>query len=323
MGQDQSIQGSSAQFVEDPDESLRKYSAFDTETPTMPKSRLAFYAGGPISETISRDNVAGDCVRRGELLAYLGQKTQNRAIQPEQARALLDANMQFHPVSSRHEVSLEDSFGSLNPLASPFQSKYGTLRGTSPEPHLGSSQLSQRDENRMARIANMESGIEPGGNKDFIDILRHNTQFRQLRRVVKQQPQRLEPILKQVATGNPAVSQLIEANSKEFVHLLSEEDESEPPPTGAQKISIADLNHPFTAEETAILEAVQNDRRRREIREQRAQEIARGSAAWRSSICVSSPSSSNIFLRWELHPSEYPADPLLAMCRKTTHTFRQ
>ncbi|KAI1881196.1 hypothetical protein JX265_000022 [Neoarthrinium moseri] len=47
------------------------------------------------------------------------------------------------------------------------------------------------------------------------------------------------------------------------------------------------LNHPFTPEETAILEAVSNERRRREAREAReqiAQEIARGSTAWRSSI---------------------------------------
>ncbi|KAI1359460.1 hypothetical protein F5Y08DRAFT_319652 [Xylaria arbuscula] len=53
------------------------------------------------------------------------------------------------------------------------------------------------------------------------------------------------------------------------------------------------LNQPFSSEETAILEAVQNDRRRREAREarvareQREQRDAlttRGSAAWRSSV---------------------------------------
>ncbi|KAI0423365.1 hypothetical protein F5X98DRAFT_324579 [Xylaria grammica] len=47
------------------------------------------------------------------------------------------------------------------------------------------------------------------------------------------------------------------------------------------------LNHPFSPEETAILEAVQSDRRRREAREQRDQrdpQTARGSAAWRSSV---------------------------------------
>ncbi|KAI1421016.1 hypothetical protein F5Y12DRAFT_790533 [Xylaria sp. FL1777] len=47
------------------------------------------------------------------------------------------------------------------------------------------------------------------------------------------------------------------------------------------------LNHPFSPEETAILEAVQNDRRRRDAREQRDQrdpQTARGSAAWRSSV---------------------------------------
>jgi hypothetical protein len=47
------------------------------------------------------------------------------------------------------------------------------------------------------------------------------------------------------------------------------------------------LNHPFSADETAILEAVQSDRRRREAREQRDprdSQTARGSAAWRSSV---------------------------------------
>ncbi|KAH9887754.1 hypothetical protein F4778DRAFT_755950 [Xylariomycetidae sp. FL2044] len=50
------------------------------------------------------------------------------------------------------------------------------------------------------------------------------------------------------------------------------------------------VNHPFTPEETAILEAVQSDRRRREARdareqsEHREQQSTRGSAAWRSSV---------------------------------------
>ncbi|KAK5633397.1 hypothetical protein RRF57_009111 [Xylaria bambusicola] len=50
------------------------------------------------------------------------------------------------------------------------------------------------------------------------------------------------------------------------------------------------LNQPFSSEETAILEAVQSDRRRREAREQREQRdqrdapTARGSGAWRTSV---------------------------------------
>ncbi|KAH8681124.1 hypothetical protein BX600DRAFT_12679 [Xylariales sp. PMI_506] len=71
------------------------------------------------------------------------------------------------------------------------------------------------------------------------------------------------------------------------------------------------LNHPFTPEETAILEAVQNDRRRREAREAReqiAQEIARGSTPWRTSIWAdrvsSSPLSSLVSLRAALDHME-------------------
>jgi hypothetical protein len=115
-----------------------------------------------------------------------------------------------------------------------------------------------------------------------------------------------------------------------LARLLNQASSPQPAPNTEPNESPADaterLNHPFTAEETAILEAVQNDRRRREIREQRAQEIARGSAAWRSSIWaerVSSPSRSNIFPRSGLDPSEQTTDPLLAMYREITYTFRQ
>lgn len=59
------------------------------------------------------------------------------------------------------------------------------------------------------------------------------------------------------------------------------------PQSGADNPDTSRLNHPFSPEETAILAAVQNDRRRREIREQRDQrdsQTARGSAAWRASV---------------------------------------
>ncbi|KAI1172594.1 hypothetical protein F4777DRAFT_560885 [Nemania sp. FL0916] len=58
-------------------------------------------------------------------------------------------------------------------------------------------------------------------------------------------------------------------------------------PSTADNSELSRLNAPFTSDETAILEAVQNDRRRREAREQREQrdsQTARGNAAWRSSV---------------------------------------
>ncbi len=57
--------------------------------------------------------------------------------------------------------------------------------------------------------------------------------------------------------------------------------------SGTESSDTSGLNNPFSPEETAILIAVQSERRRREAREQidqRDPQTARGSAAWRSSI---------------------------------------
>ncbi|KAK0623135.1 XPC-binding domain-containing protein [Immersiella caudata] len=77
------------------------------------------------------------------------------------------------------------------------------------------------------------------GNLDF---LRHNAQFQQLRQVVQQQPQMLEPILTQLSAGNPQLAQLISQNPEQFLTLLSEtagEDDA-PLPPGAHQISVTE-----------------------------------------------------------------------------------
>lgn len=80
-------------------------------------------------------------------------------------------------------------------------------------------------------------GLGALGNLDF---LRNNPQFQQLRQVVHQQPQMLEPILQQVAAGNPMLAQLITSQPEQFMELLSEElDEGENPmPPGVQSVSV-------------------------------------------------------------------------------------
>ena len=76
------------------------------------------------------------------------------------------------------------------------------------------------------------------GNLDF---LRHNAQFQQLRQVVQQQPQMLEPILQQLGAGNPQLAQLIAQNPDQFLSLLSEDaDDDVPLPPGAQAISVTE-----------------------------------------------------------------------------------
>ncbi|KAH8889348.1 UV excision repair protein Rad23 [Thozetella sp. PMI_491] len=77
------------------------------------------------------------------------------------------------------------------------------------------------------------------GNLDF---LRHNAQFQQLRQVVQQQPQMLEPILQQLGAGNPQLAQLIAQNPDQFLSLLSESggDDDAPLPPGAQAIAVTE-----------------------------------------------------------------------------------
>lgn len=71
--------------------------------------------------------------------------------------------------------------------------------------------------------------------------MRNNPHFQQLRQLVQQQPQMLEPILQQVGAGNPQLAQLIGQNQEQFLQLLSEDvdDETQLPP-GAQSISVTE-----------------------------------------------------------------------------------
>ncbi|KAL4800936.1 XPC-binding domain-containing protein [Aspergillus venezuelensis] len=75
------------------------------------------------------------------------------------------------------------------------------------------------------------SGGEAQANLDF---LRNNPHFQQLRQLVQQQPQMLEPILQQVGQGNPQIAQLIGQNEEQFLQLLSEEDDGSLPPGTTQ-----------------------------------------------------------------------------------------
>ncbi|GAB1320231.1 UV excision repair protein rad23 [Madurella fahalii] len=83
-----------------------------------------------------------------------------------------------------------------------------------------------------------------GGSQGFgnLEWLRHNAQFQQLRQVVQQQPQMLEPILQQLGAGNPQLAQLIAQHPDQFLHLLSEtgEDDDALLPPGAQQISVTE-----------------------------------------------------------------------------------
>lgn len=77
-------------------------------------------------------------------------------------------------------------------------------------------------------------GAEVGGHS--LDSLRDNPQFQQLlqvvqqfRQVVQQNPQMLNPILQQIAAGNPQLAKLIVQHPEEFLQLLQEAGDNDAP----------------------------------------------------------------------------------------------
>jgi len=87
------------------------------------------------------------------------------------------------------------------------------------------------------------AGGDAGGalNANSLEFLRNNPQFQQLRQVVQQQPQMLEPILQQVGAGNPQLAAMIARNPEQFLQLLAEDaDEDAPLPPGAQAVSVTE-----------------------------------------------------------------------------------
>ena len=92
------------------------------------------------------------------------------------------------------------------------------------------------------RTAGAGGGVGTGGEAlPNLDFLRNNPHFQQLRQLVQQQPQMLEPILQQVAAGNPQIAQLIGQNQEQFLQLLSEDIEGEGMlPPGTHTISVTE-----------------------------------------------------------------------------------
>ncbi|KAK4896683.1 hypothetical protein LTR28_001812 [Elasticomyces elasticus] len=80
-----------------------------------------------------------------------------------------------------------------------------------------------------------------GGAAPNLEFLRNNPQFQQLRQVVQQQPAMLEPILQQVAAGNPQLAQIIGQHPEQFMQLLAEDaDDDMGLPPGAQAVSVTE-----------------------------------------------------------------------------------
>ncbi|RVX69803.1 hypothetical protein B0A52_06448 [Exophiala mesophila] len=105
--------------------------------------------------------------------------------------------------------------------------------------------------------AGLGAGAGAGaGAAQNIDFLRNSPHFQQLRQLVQQQPAMLEPILQQVAEGNPQLAQMIGQNQEQFLQLLAEDiggdaigglGDTGPLPPGATAVSV-------TVEESEAIE---------------------------------------------------------------------
>ncbi|KAJ5953473.1 UV excision repair protein (RadW) [Penicillium verhagenii] len=117
------------------------------------------------------------------------------------------------------------------------------IGGSEGDEHLNLFEAAAQADNGGARGPRSGGAAPvPGGDAlANLDFLRSNPHFQQLRQLVQQQPHMLEPILQQVAAGNPQIAQIIGQNSEQFLQLLSEdfdeEDEASLPP-GTQAVAV-------------------------------------------------------------------------------------
>ena len=99
--------------------------------------------------------------------------------------------------------------------------------------------------------AGLGAAAAAGGQQGNMDMnfLRNSPHFQQLRQLVQQNPAMLEPILQQVAEGNPQLAQMIGQNQEQFLQLLAEDitgnaiggmGEAGPLPPGAVPISVTE-----------------------------------------------------------------------------------
>lgn len=134
-------------------------------------------------------------------------------VQAEQRQATPAAGAPTHPGSPPQGQTAEPA----QPAAS-----------TGDEPiNLFEAAAQAGQQNRGAGARRSGAGAGAGqtgaqGELPNIDFLRNSPHFLQLRQFVQQQPAMLEPILQQLAEGNPQLAQIIGSNQDQFLQLLAE-----------------------------------------------------------------------------------------------------
>ncbi|BFZ53966.1 UV excision repair protein rad23 [Savitreella phatthalungensis] len=121
-------------------------------------------------------------------------------------------------------------------------------------------QAAQRSSGGSGTQSGLGAGAGALGGQE-LDFLRNDPQFQNLRQIIQSNPQMLEPILQQLAAGNPQLASLITSNPDAFLQLLAEGAEGDEGddedgaggvlPPGAQRIQV-------TPEENAAIERLCN-----------------------------------------------------------------
>ncbi|KAK7207495.1 hypothetical protein BZA70DRAFT_271463 [Myxozyma melibiosi] len=130
----------------------------------------------------------------------------------------------------------------------------GAAEPTSPTPASATSQPSTGLNlfEAAAQASQQRANPEPASaGASSLDFLRNSSQFQQLRDLIRQQPQLLDPILHQVAQSNPQLASLIQSNPDGFVRLLTEGADEEGAERSGYQIEV-------TAEESAAIDRLCN-----------------------------------------------------------------
>lgn len=100
-------------------------------------------------------------------------------------------------------------------------------------PDVGSSEaapppLPAQSSSNTAQESSATTQPNDGSNpppSDALQFLRSQPQFRQMRNVIRDNPNLLQPLLQQIRSTNPDLFRMIQENQEEFVAMLNSEDE--------------------------------------------------------------------------------------------------
>jgi UV excision repair protein RAD23 len=115
--------------------------------------------------------------------------------------------------------------------ATPATAATASAPATTPGRHVNLFQQAQQEAQQTQQAAT------PAPLNADLEALRTNPQFQQLRQIVRNQPELLQPMLQQIAQSNPQLIPLINNNQEQFLQMLQEGMEEEDMP-GQSVISI-------------------------------------------------------------------------------------